>query len=721
MVPALMAQNDAPSARVRGFNNQLLTVYGRLFSSPARDAMALRSQFAGMIRQRQALLGELIEKNPAQALSFAFSQDVLANMSAAFPESASKLESEGAWEGELEYVILDSPDLTSHRAVYRMKVGNETYDIHFAKEEPVGLKCRDRLRVRGVRVGSHVAAADGNIQSVAPAGVCNPIGAQKSAVLLVTFPGVPAPAITPASVYDIFFKTSGRSVSEFWREASYGVTTTTGDVYGWYTLDAVYTCDQYSAMRAAAIRAADPDVNFTQYNRIFIIFPGGGCSWAGLGTLGCESLSSADGGFTASTAWMVSDYFLPAYYPYDYGVKLATHEGGHNLGLHHASSRAFVNEALGASGTVGTLNEYGDVFSTMGSWNLGHYSAPHKKMLNWMAEGGTIQTVQSSGSFSVQPFELNAATVQALKIKRGTSGDDWVWLEYRQPLGNYDSTLSSQVFSGATIHYEDLTTGSHSHLLDYTPESSSWTDPALAAGATWIDPYTSLRIAITGATSSALNVNVTYGATPCVTANPTVTLSPANPNVYAGNDVDYTVSLSNNDSSGCSPRTFDLNSTIPSSWPTSFSQTVLTVSASSSASATMRKSVPASTTPATYAVNSSAQSSTNTGTANANVTVMPPVQPLTVTLTLPKTSYSSNSQVAITATVLQGSVPVSGASVTFTLTRPDGTSTRAASTGSNGQAIWYFKVKPRGTYQVTAQAASGSQTASAAAKSFTVQ
>ncbi|PYS52763.1 MAG: hypothetical protein DMG13_15040 [Acidobacteria bacterium] len=100
---------------------------------------------------------------------------------------------------------------------------------------------------------------------------------------------------------------------------------------------------------------------------------------------------------------------------------------------------------------------------------------------------------------------------------------------------------------------------------------------------------------------------------------------------------------------------------------------------------------------------------------------MPPVQPLTVTLTLPKTSYSSNSQVAITATVLQGSVPVSGASVTFTLTRPDGTSTRAASTGSNGQAIWYFKVKPRGTYQVTAQAASGSQTASAAAKSFTVQ
>ena len=273
VAPALTAQSDASAARVRGFNNQLLTVYSRLLSSPAGEAIALRSQFASMIQQRQAVLGEMIEKNPAQALSFAFSQDVLANMSATFPESASRLEAAGTWEGEVETVIFDRPDLSTHRTVYRMNVGGETYDIHFAKDEPVGLKCRDRLQVRGVRVGSNVAAADGNIQTVAAAGVCNPIGTQSSAVLLVTFPGVPAPSITPAAVYDKFFTTSGHSVSEFWREASYGVTSTTGNVFGWYTLDAVYTCDQYAAMRAAAIRAADRDVNFTQYNRIFILFP----------------------------------------------------------------------------------------------------------------------------------------------------------------------------------------------------------------------------------------------------------------------------------------------------------------------------------------------------------------------------------------------------------------------------------------------------------------
>src|SRR5206468_1570611 len=369
-------------------------------------------------------------------------------------------------------------------------------------------------------------------------------------VLLVTFPGVPAPSITPASVYDIFFGSSGHSVSEFWREASYGVTSASGDVFGWYTLDALYTCDQYTAIRTAAINAADPDVNFTQYSRIFIIFPSSTCGWAGLGTLGCSSLSSADGGFTASTSWMLSNYFSDR----EQGVKLAIHEGGHNLGLHHSSSRDFGTEPLGAPGTAGTLSEYGDVFSAMGSWNLGHYPAPHKKMLNWMAEGGTIRTVQSSGSFSVQPFELSAGTVQALKIQRGTGGTDWVWVEFRQPVGNYDNTLGLQIFSGATIHYQDATSGIHTHLLDYTTETSSFSDPALAASKSWTDPYTNLSITVTGATSSSLNVDVTYGPIPCVPANPTVTISPANPSVYAGSNVNYTVSVTNKDTAGCSPR-----------------------------------------------------------------------------------------------------------------------------------------------------------------------
>src|SRR5438034_4793550 len=721
VVPNLTAQNDPSTSRLRSLNNQLLTMYGRLLSSPAGDASALRSQAATVIEQRAAILGNMIQTDPAKALGLAFSQDLLANLAGAFPQSASQLESAGTWEGQLNWVVAMKPDLINYRDLRRLTIGSESYEVYFAQREPAGMKCRDILRVRGIRVDTRIAAADANIQSVAAAGGCNTIGDQKTVVLLVTFPGTPAPTIDPASVNNIFFGSAGRSVSEYWREASYGVTSASGGVFGWYTLDAVYTCDQYSAIKTAAIKAADPEVNFTQYSRLAIIFPSSSCSWAGLAEIGCGTISSADGSVTGSTAWMLSTYFTST----DNGVKLANHELGHNLGLHHSSSRDFGTEALGAPGTAGTLSEYGDVFSSMGSWNLGHYPAPHKKMLKWMTEGGTIRTVTSNGSFSVQPFELSAGTLQALKIQRGTGSSNWVWLEYRQLVGNYDSTLGSQISSGATIHYEDSTTGIHSHLLDYTPETSSWSDPALASTKSWTDPYTNLSISITGATSSSLNVDVTYGPIPCVTAAPAVTISPSNPSVYGGNNVIYTVSITNNDSAGCTARSFDLSSSLPSSWPTSLSQSLLTLSPSSSASVSMTKSVPTGTAPATYSVDTSAQNAGDIGTGFANVTVVPAPPPLTITLPVLNPTYPQNSTVPITATVLQNSSPVSGASVTFTLTRPDkSTATKTIVTGSNGQATWSYKINPKaikGPYTVTAQTTYGSQSATASAITFTVQ
>ncbi len=684
--PGLFAQNNPPAARLRSLNNQLLGIYGRLLSSPAGEAIPLRSQGAQVIQERAALLGEMIETDTAQALGLALSQDLLAKLAAAFPDSASRLESTGIWEGQLDWVVAMKPDLVNYRDIRRLTVGSERYDIYFSRGEPVGMQCRDVLRVSGIRVDKRIAAADANIQSVAAAGGCSSIGDQKTVVLLVTFPGTPAPSIDPASVYNIFFGSAGRSVSEYWREASYGVTSASGAVFGWYTLDAVYTCDQYSSIKTAAIKAADADVNFTQYSRLAIIFPSSSCSWAGLAEVGCGTISSADGSVTGSTAWMLSTYFTST----DNGVKLANHELGHNLGLHHSSSRDFGTEALGAPGTAGTLSEYGDVFSSMGSWNLGHYPAPHKKMLKWMTEGATIRTVTSNGSFSL-----------------------------------HDSTLGSQISSGATIHYEDSTTGIHSHLLDYTPETSSWSDPALASTKSWTDPYTNLSISITGATSSSLNVDVTYGPIPCVTAAPAVTISPSNPSVYAGNNVIYTVSITNNDSAGCTARSFDLSSSLPSSWPTSLSQSLLTLSPSSSASVSMTKPVPAGTAPATYSVDASAQNAGDIGTGFANVTVVPAPPSITITLSVPNPTYPQNSTVPIPATVLQNTSPVSGASVTFTLTRPDkSTATKTIVTGSNGQATWSYKINPKaikGAYTVTAQTTYSSQSATASAITFMVQ
>ena len=82
------------------------------------------------------------------------------------------------------------------------------------------------------------------------------------------------------------------SVNGFWNEVSYGQTTATGDVYGRFTLSQSYDCTTTTAMQTAAIAAAVGTVDFTQYNRIVIVFPVSSCSFGGSGDLGCQSASS---------------------------------------------------------------------------------------------------------------------------------------------------------------------------------------------------------------------------------------------------------------------------------------------------------------------------------------------------------------------------------------------------------------------------------------------
>src|SRR6185295_5071278 len=93
-----------------------------------------------------------------------------------------------------------------------------------------------------------------------------------------TDPAPPEPSDPPYQSYD-----SNLSLTDFWQENSYGVTRTSANsqvangphsIDGWYTLDQVYSVDQTAAIRTAAIAAADADVNFTQYTRLFLVING---------------------------------------------------------------------------------------------------------------------------------------------------------------------------------------------------------------------------------------------------------------------------------------------------------------------------------------------------------------------------------------------------------------------------------------------------------------
>jgi hypothetical protein len=214
-------------------------------------------------------------------------------------------------------------------------------------------------------------------------------------------------------------------------------------------------------------------------------------------------------------------------------------------------------------GAAGTLSEYGDTQSTMGSWNFGHYGAPHKVRMGWLSASNVV-TTETDGNYLILPYETATTGVQAVKVRRGAGNNAWMWLEYRQPLGLYDSTLNSQVYTGGLVHYEDSTTDTHTHLLDFNRSPSFYSGPALTGS--WTDPYTGVSLTTTSVSASGLSVNVHYGPVPCTRVQPTVSLSPPNPSVYAGAAVTYSIAVTNNDSAGCTASVLGLSSGVLAGW-----------------------------------------------------------------------------------------------------------------------------------------------------------
>ena len=321
------------------------------------------------------------------------------------------------------------------------------------------------------------------------------------------------------------------------------------------------------------------------------------------------------------------------------GVRVSAHEGGHNFGLQHSSSRDFGTETLGSPGVQGSLSEYGDNYSVMGS-SSGHYTMTQKVQLGWAdLDTGThqVQTVLSSGTFTIKPAEDTVGGLKALKVKRGTdtSNNNWLYVSYRQNGGDYDTTSSSAGHNNAAlIHYEDNITRSSgkTHLIDFTT-SNGWSDVALASGQSWSDTYSNLSITVGAATPTSLDVTINYGPIPCNEFAPTLSLAPASQSAFAGGSAATTATVTNNDNSGCSAGTFTLTPTVPAGWGYSVSPVSLVLSSGQTDSATFTVNPPVGTSPATYSVSLAADhpNGTLSGSDSASVHVVTPLTDIAIT------------------------------------------------------------------------------------------
>jgi hypothetical protein len=136
----------------------------------------------------------------------------------------------------------------------------------------------------------------------------------------------------------------------------------------------------------------------------------------------------------------------------------------------------------------------------------------------------------------------------------------------------------------------------------------------------------------------------------------------------------------------------------------------------------MTKSVPAGTTPGTflvYATASDVNHSPVTSSASCSVTTPPPA--INMTLTAAPSSVKVRSNVTIQSVVTRETdgAPVAGATVTFTLTRPKGTTTYTATTNASGVATWVYKAQQKGAHSVMATGNASGMTDSAGPAAFT--
>jgi hypothetical protein len=515
------------------------------------------------------------------------------------------------------------------------------------------------------------------------------------------------------------------AASNFITENSYGQTSLTGAVVGWYTIpDSVTTCNISQIATDAQNAAVAAGVNLSNYTRYVFFYPvDNACGFSGASQVGGNPSQSWINGTLA---------------PY-----VIDHELGHAFGLWHAH---LFN--CGTSATIcssPTIVEYGDPMDVMGIPQTASpdYNAFQKERLGWLNYGASpsIQTVTSSGTYTIYPYELAGPGPNALKVLQSTDqttgAKTWYYLEQRQATG-FDAFLTN-TFSytqnettGVLFHLGTDGDGNSSDLLDMTPATPTlqgWLDMSLVVGQSFSDPTPGVTFTPTAVSSSGATVQITIGNGPvCTAANPTVTVSPSQSQaVTSGTPVNFTVTVTDNDTSSCAPATFNLGSSVPSGWAGVWNAAGVSLSPGKSGSATLTVTSPTGTADGSYNVGVSAMNS-SAGSYNGSATAAYVINtaPLSVSLTTNQSSYLPGQTVGVIVTMLYGTSPDVGASVTVTVTSPNGKKTTlTGTTGSNGVALLSYNLSkhaPAGTYQAQYGATvTGAASVMGASTSFTVQ
>ena len=600
-------------------------------------------------------------------------------------------------EGTLEILHEDRPQ--GSRYLYFLQTGGRRFKLRLnghGDDHPHDHQSGDRVRVRGQQIGETLAldGADTSIQTLAYV-LPNTFGAQKTLVLLVNFQDNPSQPYTTAYAQDVVFNTT----SNFHYENSYQQTWLTGDVRGWFTLPmSGATCDFNAIYFAARQAATNSGINLSNYNRFIYAFPQtNSCGWWGLGTVGGNP----------SHAWINGSLQL----------RVVGHETGHNLGLYH--SHALECGSVTITSTGCSSIEYGDTVDIMGT-SAGHYNAYQKEWLGWLGYGASppLTTATTDGVYTIDNYETLGSNPKAVKIFKSananTGARDWYYIEHRQAIG-FDGAFAGNpnIVSGVIVHSGSEASADTSYLLDMTPATASWFDPALGVGQTFQDPDSGVTISVLSADSAGATISVAYSVPQCLPAAPSVSISGGGAAVQPGSAATYNLTITNNDT-GCGAANFSLQASAPQGWTTNLGPTV-SLAAGSSATIALQVTSSVSAAAGPYGITVTAMHSDNAALSASATTTFVIGAPsggapsLNVALMTPPASvYPRKRAVPLSARVTSSGQPVPGAPVSFAITKPDGSVVNASyTTKKNGQVAFKYRttiIDPVGTYRVSAAA-----------------
>jgi hypothetical protein len=464
------------------------------------DRDAILKSMLDSSNERKNILLSLMENDTAAALKVTS----LAKSRSQFPLSVQQnIEEEVTIDGLLEIIHVDDfENPQNSKFLHYVKSGKDRFSLHSAEEIPLGvngtnLVSSTKVRVKGLKLEKKVAISgfeNVEITGEIPGSVhgSHNNGTQETLVILVYFSDKNISGVSTVNqVKDTFFGTG--IINDYYTENSYGKASIVGDVVGWYKLDITQTCVS-GEIKKSAIRAADPFVNFANYERIIIVAHPkvSGCGYGGLGTIGKTLLDNNDGisssteFISASIAWLWSDYVVD-----NPGITL--HELGHNFGGLHANLLVCNPAATDFVMDSCTSSEYGDPWNVLGAaWNWAQLHAYHKEIFHWLPPEN-ILTVQYSGTYSVNPLETSTNGIQALKvIIPGKSF--YYYVESRRAIG-FDVFQTGNLFNGVLIHVAPYyKSGGDSSLIDANRATTTSYDSALVAGQSFVDSVSGVTI-----------------------------------------------------------------------------------------------------------------------------------------------------------------------------------------------------------------------------------